>query len=177
MGALCSSSTSLFTRVCKTGMDGRREIQSASSFKLTLQVVVDRTKTGTWNSKLMDTEAIRHRLHRKAWWIPLKWSLYLQLSFWQAHGSFKYQVAPVRSSERYLSHLPLASNAVNIWVNKEYGTVKLIATATVSTQSSDSSLCSVNYTFPLTMNGNGLSTAPVQLKTLTKQLTHFFSTC
>jgi len=47
-----------------------------------------------------------------------------------------------------------------------------LTAAATAFQSSDSSLCSVNYTFP--PSGNGLSIAPVQLATLTKQLTHIF---
>ena len=49
------------------------------------------------------------------------------------------------------------------------GLVELTAAATAF-QSLDSSLCSVNYTFPVEMAQ--LSIAPVQLATLTKQLTH-----
>ena len=47
----------------------------------------------------MDTEAIRHGLHHKAWWIPLNCSLYLKVPFWQEHIRYQCQIAPLRLSE------------------------------------------------------------------------------
>jgi len=81
--------------------------------------------------------------------------------------------SPFEIEQRYLSHLTetTTSNAFNTRVSKECGTVELIA-ATTAFQSSDSSLCSVNYTFPVEIIRNGLSIAPIQLATLTKQLTN-----
>ena len=81
--------------------------------------------------------------------------------------------SPFEIERRYLSNLPLRLQLpmLSTRVNKEYGTVELTAAATAF-QSSDSSLCSVNYTFPV----ETASIAPVQLATLTKQLTHIFST-
>ena len=73
---------------------------------LMLQVVVDITKTGTWNSKLMDTEAIRHALQCKAWWIPLNFH-HCIYNFWQAYCSFQCLAALLRLSKRYFSHLSL----------------------------------------------------------------------
>ena len=49
--------------------------------------------------KLMDTKAIRHGLHHKAWWIPLNCSLYLKVPFWQEHIRYQCQIAPLRLSE------------------------------------------------------------------------------
>ena len=119
--------------------------------------------------KLMDTEVIWHGLHRKTWWIPLNCSpLYLQLPFWQAHGSFQHQVAPLSWSERYSSHLPLRlqcrqhmSKQGIIWDCRVDSCVSVCQSVSVP-----------STTLPWTMSGNGLSIA--QLATLTQELTHIF---
>jgi len=70
----------------------------------------------------------------------------LQVPFWQAHGSSPLEIKHLKKPFPSPTETTTC-NAVNIWVNKEYGTVELIATTIVS----DSSLCSVNYTFPVEM--------------------------